>query len=181
MGWAIPGATEFLGQLGKARNTRGVTGHDEVKRNQTLKALVRKDTTKPVIHLLLHWIDKTCFKLWRAVAERGRWSSAAPGQQPPLPLWNPGQHRSALTPCVTPFVTAQKRLVAAPQASSWLSPLLQPVVTGWAAAGTLTVWSVRGGSTICFSILFKTNFHSSFKSRFRTVFSQIFAETLKLE
>lgn len=90
MGWAIPGATEFLGQLGRARNIRGVTGHDEVKRNQTLKALVRKDTTKPVIHLLLHWIDKTCFELWRAVAERGRWSSAAPGQQlppPPLKPW----------------------------------------------------------------------------------------------
>lgn len=43
MGWGIPGflgavkmeAIEFLVQLGRARNSLGVTVHDEVKRNQT--------------------------------------------------------------------------------------------------------------------------------------------------
>lgn len=48
-------------------------------------------------------------------------------------------------------------------------------------AWRLTDWSARGGSTICLSILLRTNFHSSFKSRFKTVFSQIFAEVLKLQ
>lgn len=43
MGWGIPGflgavkmeAIEFLVQLGRSRNSLGVTVHDEVKRNQT--------------------------------------------------------------------------------------------------------------------------------------------------
>lgn len=77
-------------------------------------------------------------------------------------------------------VKVQKRIVPdplAPDQAHYYNPLRQLRIT----PGTLTVWSVSGGSTICFSILFKTNFQSSFKTRFRTVFSQIFAETLKLE
>lgn len=49
------------------------------------------------------------------------------------------------------------------------------------SSSALTVWSVRVGSTIVFSIVFITSFHSSFNTRFRTVFSQILAKSDKLE
>lgn len=45
----------------------------------------------------------------------------------------------------------------------------------------LTVWSVSGGRTIVFSIVFITSFHSSFSTRFRTVFSQILAKRVRLK
>lgn len=44
----------------------------------------------------------------------------------------------------------------------------------------LTVWSVSGGSTTVFSIVFITSFHSSFRTRFSTVFSQILAKRVRL-
>lgn len=46
--------------------------------------------------------------------------------------------------------------------------------------GSLTVWSVSGGRTMVFSIVFITSFHSSFNTRFSTVFSQILANKVRL-
>lgn len=45
----------------------------------------------------------------------------------------------------------------------------------------LTVWSVRGGRTMVFSMVFITSFHSSFSTLFSTVFSQILAKRVRLE
>lgn len=45
----------------------------------------------------------------------------------------------------------------------------------------LTVWSVRGGKTMVFSMVFMTSFHNSFSTRFSTVFSQILAKRVRLE
>lgn len=45
---------------------------------------------------------------------------------------------------------------------------------------SLTVWSVRGGRTMVFSMVFMTSFQSSFNTRFRTVFSHILANSDKL-
>lgn len=44
----------------------------------------------------------------------------------------------------------------------------------------LTVWSVRGGKTMVFSMVFMTSFHNSFSTRFSTVFSQILAKRVRL-
>lgn len=44
-----------------------------------------------------------------------------------------------------------------------------------------TVWSVRVGRTMVFSMVFITSFHSSFRTLFRTVFSQILANRDRLE
>lgn len=49
----------------------------------------------------------------------------------------------------------------------------------WPPVG-LTVWSVRGGRTMVFSMVFMTSFHNSFSTRFSTVFSQILAKRVKL-
>lgn len=50
----------------------------------------------------------------------------------------------------------------------------------WPPVG-LTVWSVRGGRTIVFSMVFMTSFHNSFSTLFSTVFSQILAKRVRLE
>lgn len=140
-----------------------------------LKPLVWEHTPKPVIQLLSHdCIRKMCSELGQAVNERAESSSPAKSK-----LAARLRHQRAPLPAVQvcyPCGQVQNRIVSDPW-SNTLSQLYQLRIT----PGTLTVWSVSGGSTICFSILFKTNFQSSFKTRFRTVFSQIFAETLKLE
>lgn len=67
-----------------------------------------------------------------------------------------------------------------------LSPgviVLAPYLGGTTFPGlptSLTVWSVSGGRTIVFSMVFITSFHSSFNTRFRTVFSQILANRVRL-
>ncbi len=45
---------------------------------------------------------------------------------------------------------------------------------------THTVWSVSGGRTMVFSMVFITSFHSSFSTLLRTVFSQILANRVRL-
>lgn len=44
-----------------------------------------------------------------------------------------------------------------------------------------TVWSVRGGSTISFSMVFITTLQSSFSTRFNTVFSHTVANSVRLQ
>ena len=64
----------------------------------------------------------------------------------------------------------------------WHQVLWAP--TGEVAQGSpvgLTVWSVRGGKTMVFSMVFMTSFHNSFSTRFSTVFSQILAKRVRLE
>lgn len=123
-------------------------------------------------------IHKNCSELGQAVNEGDKSSSPAMSKL----LHDSETPESNTVPAVQELlllvVKVQNRIVA----DSLVTPdQAQSSISTENYSGTLTVWSVSGGSTICFSILFKTNFQSSFKTRFRTVFSQIFAETLKLE
>lgn len=72
-------------------------------------------------------------------------------------------HKTALTEVLNPFTLYGK---------------YQDLILSWEIV--ITVWSVSGGNTMVFSIVFITSFQSSFSTRFKTVFSQILANSVRL-
>lgn len=176
MGWGIPGFLKNGSELNfwcnwEGQGTLHVTVHSEAEREIRLKTPCMGG------HDCIH---KNCSEFGQAVNEGAKSSSPAKNKLAAR-LWDTREQHTACSPGVTPCSQGTEQDSVTFPGNSWSGTWLQSFVSTENYPGTLTVWSVRGGSTICFSILFKTNFQSSFKTRFRTVFSQIFAETLKLE